>query len=151
MPTLCGLHLSGCLPVSASPLLYHFLLFHLSFFFLCCMLSAGKQVGTHIVNGHLNLWLLYTQCGVAASWKSSFLPHTIFSVYHVSCLLHAFFQIRWERDVGNGCEWILGPWPEHTDIVYTCHSTLQWLEFSLLVSTTVMVSANEPEAPCRPL
>lgn len=139
-----------CFTTSLSlPFVPPFFFFYVAFY--VAQLSAGKQVGTHIVNGHLNLWLLCAQCGVAASWKSSSLPHTIFSVDHVSCLLYAFFQIRWERDVGNGCEWILGPWPEHTDIVYTCRSTLQWLDLSLLVSTTVEVSANEPEAPCRPL
>lgn len=100
MPTLCDLHLPGCVPVSAPPLVCHFLLFHFFFFMLHALCW---ETG----------WDLYCQwtpepvTALYTVWSGSklevpSLPLTIFSVYHVSCLLYIFFQIRWERDVGSG-------------------------------------------------
>lgn len=38
---------------------------------------------------------------------------------------------------------------EHKEVLKTRHLSLSCLAFSLLVCTTAVVSANEPEAPCR--
>ena len=87
MPTLCGLYLAGCLPVSAPPLLCHLRLFHLSFFMLHALCwETGWNL--YCQRTHEPVTALYTV------WSGSKLEVQLPPTYNIQCLSHLMSSIH---------------------------------------------------------